>query len=150
MEPNALPQDFKEFFELLNSEKVEYLLVGGFAVGLHGYARATGDIDAWVNPTAENAQRVAQALRKFGFSAASIPQEKLTRPDSIFQMGVPPVRIDLLTSVSGLDFDEAFANRDSGMLDNVPVHLISLPDLKVNKRASGRNKDLADLDHLPD
>ena len=149
MEPLELPQDFKEFFELLNSEKVEYLLVGGYAVGLHGYMRATGDIDAWVNPTPENATRVVRALRRFGFSAGSLAEDAFASPQKIFQIGVPPIRIDILTSVSGLGFDGSYKNRRAADLDGVEVQLISLEDLKTNKRASGRNKDLADLDNLP-
>lgn len=149
MEPLELPQDFKEFFELLNSERVEYLLVGGFAVGLHGYMRATANIDAWVNPTLENATRVVRALRRFGFSAGSLTEDAFASPQKVFQIGVPPIRIDVLTSVSGLVFDEAYKNRESADLNGVAVQLLSLEDLKTNKRASGRNKDLADLDNLP-
>lgn len=149
MEPNELPQDFREFFELLNSEKVEYLLVGGFAVGLHGYTRATADIDAWVNPTPENAARVIRALERFGFAANSLSQEAFTASRKVFQIGVPPIRIDVLTSVSGLVFDNAYVKRVSADFGGVTVSLISLEDLKTNKRASGRNKDLADLDNLP-
>lgn len=149
MEQFEPPNDFKEFFELLNSEKVEYLLVGGYAVGLHGYTRSTGDIDAWVRPSAENASRVAKVLRKFGFSAKSIDERSFAEPGKVFQIGIPPVRIDVLTQVSGLNFDEAYRNRQTEKLGDVPIALISLEDLKTNKRASGRNKDLADLDNLP-
>jgi hypothetical protein len=144
-----LPTDFKEFLQLLHSENVEYLLVGGYAVGYHGHPRATGDIDIWINPTAANAERVASALRQFGFSAATIEARMFEQPHKVFSIGVPPIRIELLTSVSGLQFDETFADRVNTELDGVPVTVISLEKLKANKRASGRLKDLADLESLP-
>ncbi|QDT69984.1 hypothetical protein MalM25_29280 [Planctomycetes bacterium MalM25] len=149
MESLTLPNDFKEFFELLNSENVEYLLVGGFAVALHGYVRATSDIDAWVRATPENSARIAAALKKFGFSEKTVDDSMFAQPRKVFQIGVEPYRIDVLTRVSGLDFDSAYARRLPTNLDGVNVPLISLDDLKANKLASGRNKDLADLDYLP-
>jgi hypothetical protein len=143
-----LPTDFKEFLELLNSETVEYLLVGGYAVGFHGHPRATGDIDIWINPTATNAANVASALKRFGFSAASIDPLMFAQPKRVFQIGVPPIRIDVLTSVSGLEFETAFSERLEVVLDGVRVTIISLQNLKANKRASGRLKDLSDLENL--
>lgn len=150
MDEIALPPDFKEFFELLNSEKVEYLLIGGFAVALYGYVRNTSDIDAWVAANPENAVRVATALRKFGFSADSVDESRFSQPGKVFQIGIAPMRIDVLTKVSGLDFADAYSRRESKKLGDVPVQVIALEDLKTNKLASGRNKDLADLDHLPE
>jgi hypothetical protein len=144
-----LPTDFKEFLQLLHSESVEYLLVGGYAVGYHGHPRATGDIDIWINPTAENAEALTRALRRFGFSAATVDPRMFEHAHQVFCIGVPPLRIELLTSVSGLQFDKTFADRVNTELDGVPVTVISLERLKVNKRASGRLKDLADLESLP-
>lgn len=149
MEKITLTKDFKEFFELLNTEEVEYLLIGGFAVALYGHVRYTSDIDAWVGTSPENVRRVVSALRKFGFSSQTVDESLFSGPRKVFQMGVPPYRIDLLTKISGLDFYEAYANRRVGKFDDLEVQLISLEDLKTNERASGRNKDLADLDYLP-
>lgn len=150
MESLKLINDFKEFFELLNSEKVEYLLIGGFAVALHGHVRATSDIDVWIRASPENSIRVAKALRRFGFSERTIDDAMFAEPRKIFQFGVPPYRIDVLTRVSGVEFDAAYPNRRMTPLDGVTVPLISLGDLRTNKAASGRLKDLADLEKLPE
>lgn len=143
-----VPADFKEFLSLLHSEGVEYLLVGGYAVSYYGQPRATGDMDIWINPTAENAARVAGALRRFGFSDSSIAPTDFTRPDQIFRMGTPPLRIELLTGVSGLTFSDAYSRRVSAEIDGQEVWVISVPDLLANKRAAGRRKDLDDADRL--
>jgi hypothetical protein len=144
-----LPNDFKEFLRLLNSEKVEYLLVGGYAVGCYGYSRATGDMDIWiaVNPT--NAAALVRALRRFGFNEGSLSPRVFLTDNKVLRMGVPPLRIDLITSIQGVDFSRSFANRVVETLDGVEVNVISLDDLKANKRTLGRPKDLADLQHLP-
>ncbi len=141
-----LPPDFKEFLRLLNSHEVEYLLVGGYAVNYYGYPRATADIDIWLNRTQANAERAAAAVREFGFSQATAVL--FVEPDKVIRMGVPPLRIELLTSVSGLDFETCYPMCASVEIDGVPVHLIGLPDLKTNKKAVGRLKDLADLQEL--
>ncbi len=143
-----LPPDFKEFLRLLDSEKVEYLVVGGYAVGYHGYPRATGDIDIWVSSKRDNAQRLINVLGLFGFTKENLSIEPFLKEQSIIRMGVPPVRIDLLTSISGVSFDECYANRVEGDLDGVNVSLISLENLRQNKAASGRAKDLGDLEYL--
>jgi hypothetical protein len=124
-------------------------LVGGYAVGYYGHPRATGDIDIWINPTAANAKRLTSALRRFGFSAVTIEPQMFEQPQRVFSIGVPPLRIELLTSISGLQFNEAFSDRIDTEIDGVPVTVISLDGLKANKRASGRLKDLADLESLP-
>lgn len=147
MEPLELHSDFRDFLKLLNSAKVEYLLIGGYAVGFHGHVRPTGDIDFWIAVSAENAARVAGVLHQFGFSAG-VSADIFLQPHKVFRMGLPPVRIELLTSVSGIDFDEAFSRRVRGSISGVDVNLISLQDLKQNKKASGRHKDLADLEKL--
>ena len=144
-----LPRDFKEFFVLLNSEKVEYLLVGGYAVIHYGYTRSTGDIDVWINPSAENAQRLVRVLTRFGFSANSVSFEQFTQQGKVFQIGVPPLRIDLLTGITGCDFPSCFVRRSTVEFDSIPVSVIRLEDLKKNKRATGRAKDQADLENLP-
>jgi len=143
-----LPKDFKEFFELLNSARVEYLLVGGYAVSLHGYPRSTGDIDIWVRPVVTNAARLVSVLEEFGFSRGSIQPEQFLHPDRVVQFGVPPLRIDLLTSVSGLEFDESYRRRETRRIEQIDVPLISREDLLRNKKASGRPKDLSDLQNL--
>ncbi len=141
-----LPPDFKEFLRLLNSNAVEYLLIGGYAVGYYGYPRPTGDMDVWIATTADNARRVVGALREFGFDC---PVENLLRENEVIRMGVPPFRLEILTTISGVDFSACYARRLQVLLDDVQVSLISLSDLKVNKRASGRSKDVADLENLP-
>ena len=143
-----LPKDFKEFLRLLNTNRVEYLLVGGYAVSYHGYVRATADMDIWVASTPENAAKVTAAIRQFGFSTPELREDLFLNPKSIARMGVPPWRIELLTTLSGVTFSECYENRLSVILDGVEVDVIDLDHLKVNKAASGRNKDLADLDHL--
>jgi hypothetical protein len=144
-----LPRDFKEFLQLLNSEKVEYLLVGGYAVGHYGYARATGDMDIWIAVSPANAAALVQTLHKFGFSAASLSTEMFLAPNRVLRMGVAPIRIDLLTTVEGVEFGSCFANRLVETLDGVAVNIIRLADLKANKLAMSRPKDLDDLEHLP-
>ena len=144
-----LPPDFKEFLKLLDSEKVEYLIVGGYAVGYYGYPRATGDIDIWVSSTRDNAQRLVRALGLFGFQQKSLSIELFLKEQSVVRIGVPPVRIDLLTSISGVSFTDCYANRVEGTLDGVKVSLINLENLRQNKLAAGRARDLSDLEYLP-
>jgi hypothetical protein len=144
-----LPRDFKEFLKLLNAHRVEYLLVGGYAVAWHGYARTTADMDIWISPTPENARRIVQVLREFGFSPREMKPEIFLEKGRIIRMGMPPVRIEILTDVSGVRFDECYAARRVATLDAVKVNLISLTHLKRNKKASGRHKDLDDLENLP-
>lgn len=143
-----LPPDFKEFLKLLNSTGVKYLLVGGYAVGYYGYPRTTGDMDIWLAIDAGNAQCVVRALRQFGFRSEDITETLFQMPDRIIRMGVPPVRIELLTGISGVAFDLCYQRRHTGELDGVTASFISLADLKINKQAAGRNKDLNDLEHL--
>lgn len=144
-----LPRDFREFLRLLNENRVEYLLTGGYAVGYHGYPRATGDMDIWVNPTRDNAARIVRVLIAFGFSADTVSPEPFLRPHQIVRMGVPPIRIELLTTLSGVDFEACYARRVVDTLDEVEVQILSLNDLKVNKQAAGRLRDLSDLENLP-
>ena len=145
----VLPPDFKEFLQLLNANGVEYLLVGGYAVGYHGYVRATADMDVWVAVSAWNAEKAVAALREFGFDLPELSAELFLKAESIVRMGVPPFRIELFTGISGVQFEECFAERVEDTLDGVPVNIINLRHLRINKRASGRGKDLVDLEHLP-
>ena len=145
----TLPLDFKEFLRLLNDNGVEYLLIGGYAVGYHGYPRATGDIDVWVAISPDNAERLVHALEAFGFGAPDLAADLFLTPDKIVRMGMPPMRIEISTGISGVDFAECYVDRVKAELDGVPVNIISLRYLKINKRTSGRYKDLNDLENLP-
>lgn len=143
-----LQQDLREFIELLNSHGVEYLVVGGHAVAYHGYPRYTGDIDFLVRPTPDNAQRLVEVLESFGFEAADELESTFTEPETVVQLGRPPQRIDLLTSISGVDFDTVWRQAVPGQLDGIPVRFPDLDSLLNNKRASGRAKDIADVEEL--
>jgi hypothetical protein len=145
-----LPIDFAEFLRSLRSNGVEYLLVGGYAVGLYGYPRATADIDLWIRRSPENAERTVRAIRDFGFDVPALSADLFLREGQVIRMGLPPLRIEVLTSVSGLDFETGWAERREMLLGGEPVWLPSLEHLKRNKAASGRPKDLEDLRHLPD
>jgi hypothetical protein len=144
-----LPPDFREFLRSLNAHQVEYLLIGGYAVAYHGYPRATADLDVWIAVQPENAGKVVAALEAFGFAVPELSPELFLKEAQIIRMGIPPVRIEIATSISGVRFDECYAARVTDELDGVPVNLIALPHLKLNKRAAGRYKDLDDLEHLP-
>lgn len=143
-----LNQDFKEFIQSLNDNAVRYLLVGGYAVALHGYPRYTKDLDVWVDSAAENAARIIKALQQFGFGSLDLKESDFTTPDQVVQLGYPPNRIDILTSLSGVEFSECFASRDVEEIDGVPVSFIDLENLKKNKKATGRHQDLADVENL--
>jgi hypothetical protein len=143
-----LPPDFREFFQLLNSEEVEYLLVGGYAVGYHGYPRATGDLDIWIAISAANAAGMVRVLERFGFSKKMASADLFLKENTVIRMGMPPLRIDLLTSVTGVGFPECYACRVQAILDDVEVNIIDLDHLLANKRAIARAKDLDDLEHL--
>jgi predicted nucleotidyltransferase len=143
-----LPPDFKEFLQLLNSRQVEYLLIGGYAVGYYGYPRATADIDIWIAIKPDNAEKVVKVLQEFGFGVEELTPDLFLEEEQIIRMGVPPVRIEILTTISGVSFEECYAARQVDVLDGIEVNLISLDHLKVNKKASGRYKDLNDLENL--
>lgn len=145
---SQLPTDFKEFLKLLDAHRVEYLVIGGYAVGYYGYPRATADLDIWAASTPVNAERLVEALREFGFSTTELSATLFLEPDRIVRMGVPPFRIEIATTISGVQFDECYRRRVADTIDGVAVSIIGLPDLKTNKRASGRFKDLDDLEHL--
>ena len=144
-----LPLDFKEFLKLLNSYEVEYLLVGGYAVGYYGYPRATGDMDIWIAVHPDNANKLMRVLSDFGFGTVGLSEALFLQENKIIRMGNPPIRIEILTSISGVEFSECYAQRVSDVIDNVQVNLIDLLHLKQNKQSAGRYKDLDDLDNLP-
>ena len=142
--------DWREFIELLNFHSVEYVIVGAWARAFHGVPRSTGDIDFLVRTSAENADRLVRALDEFGFASLGIRREDFLVPDRVVQLGIAPYRIDLLTGISGVSFEEAWADRVNGEVDGVPAAFLSLRLFRRNKRAAGRAKDLADLDAIPD
>ena len=141
-----LPNDFSEFLRLLNSNGAEYLLVGGYAVNYYGYSRSTGDLDVWISPLEQNRTKVAKALQQFGF--ASTTPEMFGQPDQVVRMGVPPLRLEILTSISGVEFADCYRRREIVDIAGLAVPVIRLDDLIRNKRAAGRLKDLADLEQL--
>jgi predicted nucleotidyltransferase len=144
-----LPPDFKDFLKLLNDNHVEYLLIGGYAVGYYGYPRATGDMDVWIAVNALNAKNIVQALQQFGFPASHLSEELFLSPNRVLRIGMPPLRIEILTSIDGVDFSECYPESTVETIDGIEVRLISLRRLKENKKSSGRYKDLNDLENLP-
>jgi hypothetical protein len=140
--------DFRDLLELFNEHKVEYVIVGGYALAFHGAPRYTGDIDIFVRPDAGNAQRVMRALDAFGFGSVGLTTEDFQYPDKVVQLGVPPVRIDIVTSVTNVTWEAVASNRVKGKYGDVVVHYIGLNEFISNKRAVGRKKDLADLEAL--
>jgi len=146
----ALPNDFKEFLRLLRAHGVEYILVGGWAVIYHGYPRTTDDLDVWIGVAPENAKRVVHVLKEFGFDVPELSESLFLQNDQIVRLGMEPLRIEIMTSASGVEFSDCYGERLEATLDNEPVSLINLRHLRVNKKASGRLKDLNDLEHLPE
>ena len=144
----ALQTDLSEFVALLISRKVEFVVVGGHAVAFHGHPRYTGDIDIFIRPSPENATKVMDALVAFGFGGLSISMEDLSKPARTIQLGRPPNRIDLLTMISGVSFEEAWASRVRGDLGGQAVDYIGFDALILNKRTSGRDKDQMDVKQL--
>jgi hypothetical protein len=142
-----LNSDFKEFAELLNAKGVDYLVVGGYALAAHGHPRYTGDIDFWVRATPDNITRLLRSLDDFGFGSLGLTASDFST-DTVVQLGQPPRRIDLLTAIDGVSFEDCFARREQVELAGVPLNIIGLADFKTNKRATGRLKDLADLESL--
>ena len=142
-----LSRELREFVALLGSKKAEYLVIGAFAVAYHGYPRYSGDLDLLVRSSEQNAERLLMALREFGFGAVGI-KEDLLSPDKVIQLGVQPNRIDILSSISGVGFDDAWATRQAGNLDGLLVKFIGRDALIQNKHATGRAKDQGDAEEL--
>lgn len=144
----ALPQDFKEFLNLLKNKNIQYLLIGGYAVAYYGYPRSTNDLDIWIaiNPT--TAKQMVIALKEFGFDTHQLSEELFLKKNSIIRMGIAPMQIEILTTISGVDFKECFQQRVVDEIDGIKINIINLKQLKINKKASGRHKDLDDLENL--
>jgi len=143
-----LNENFKEFIELLNAKKVKYLVVGGFAVGLYGYPRYTGDFDVWVQPDLENGKKVISVLKEFGFGSLKVSEKDFLSDDLILQFGYPPLRIDVLTGISGVVFSQCYLRRKRTKLGGSWISLIHLTDLMINKKNTGRPEDLFDVKKL--
>lgn len=143
-----LNPDFRDMLSAFAAEDVEFLVVGAYALAVHGVPRATGDLDLWVRRTAENADRVLRALHEFGAPTTELTAEDLVSPDVVFQIGVEPRRIDILTSIDGVEFDAAWANRERIEVDDLELPVLGQRDFITNKRALGRPQDLADVARL--
>ncbi|TAH49558.1 MAG: hypothetical protein EYC68_16730 [Chloroflexota bacterium] len=143
-----LPSDFQDFLKLLNVHGVEYLVVGGYAVIYHGYPRATQDLDIWIAVHSENAKRVVATLEEFGFGSPELTTDLFLKDENIVRMGIAPIRIEVTTRISGVEFQESYREKIVDDMDGIPVNIISLKDLRRNKKASGRYKDLNDLENL--
>jgi len=143
-----LNKDFKEFAELLNSIGVEYIVVGGYALAAHGHPRYTGDLDIWVRPSQDNIAKLLQALSAFGFGSLGLCAADFLAPEAVIQLGYPPQRIDLLTAIDGVTFDECYPKRVPMQVGGLSLPIIDLVNFRANKRASGRAKDIADLESL--
>jgi len=140
--------DFRDMLALLNNHGVEYVVVGAYALAHHGVPRNTGDIDIYIRPSQENARRVVKVLGEFGFGSLGLAESDFTQPNQVIQLGRPPVRIDLLTSISGVTWEEADRGKAPGAYGDVSISYLGRDQLKANKRAAGRTKDLADLEAL--
>lgn len=143
-----LQPDFKELLALFNARRVEYLIVGAYALAFHGAPRYTSDIDLLIRPAPDNAQAILAALADFGFASLGLSEGDFLQPDRVIQLGVPPVRIDLLTSLTGITWEEANAHRVAGQYGDIPVHFIGKTEYIRNKKATGRKKDEADIEAL--
>ncbi len=148
---NIFNNDFRDFIEALNKMQVEYMLVGGYSVIIYGYHRTTGDMDIWVKPSMLNFDKLMSAFSHFGLPTTAIDLETFlnTGENDVFTFGRPPLAIDILTTVKGLNFDDAFVNAETYTIADLVVKVIHLNDLKVAKKSAGRHKDLDDLEHLP-
>ncbi len=140
--------DFKELLELFNKHKVEYLIVGGYALAFHGAPRFTRDMDLFVRPTSDNAVRILAALDEFGFGSLDLSQDDFTTPGRVVQLGVAPIRIDIITRVTGVPWEKADAGKVPGFYADTPVFFIGRDDFIASKRATGRPKDAADIEAL--
>lgn len=140
-----LNPDFKDILSCLRGEGVEFIVVGAYALAAHGLPRATGDIDIWVRNSPENARKVMRALAKFGAPVSDLSEDDFEAPDTVLQLGVEPSRIDLLTGIDGVEFDEAWENKVGVNVDGLEIYVLSRADLLKNKLAVGRDKDQGDI-----
>jgi hypothetical protein len=143
-----IQSDFKDLLELFNKHQINYLIVGGYALAFHGAPRMTGDIDLFVEPSPQNAQKILTALKEFGFSGADLNVEDFILPEKVIQLGVSPVRVDILTSLSGVSWEQAYKSRENGQYGGVDVFYIGKAAFLANKKAIGRRKDEADIEAL--
>ncbi len=140
--------DFVEFIDLLNKYGVNYLVVGAHALAFHGRPRHTGDLDIWIKPSKENTAKMVVVLNEFGFGSLGLSESDFLRENYVTQLGYPPLRIDILNSISGVGFNEAYANKIIGEIDGLFVHFINVEEFIKNKEATGRKKDLGDIDAI--
>jgi predicted nucleotidyltransferase len=145
----VLPPDFKEFLKQLNEKKIKYLLIGGYAVGYHGYPRATNDLDIFISRDSETAKLMVSALKDFGFDTPQLTEELFFKEKNIVRMGVAPIKIEILNTISGVAFEDCYREKMIEEIDGIRVNIINLEHLKINKKASGRHKDLDDIENLP-
>ncbi|MBI4647325.1 MAG: hypothetical protein HY738_12245 [Bacteroidia bacterium] len=143
-----LPPDFREFLALLNKHNVKYLLIGGYAVAFYGFIRATNDMDIWIFINPENARKIYNTLIEFGFNVPGLTDDLFLKEHQVIRMGVPPLRLEILTTISGVTFEECYKNRVIETIEGLEINIINLEHLKINKKASGRLKDLNDLENL--
>jgi len=143
----TLPRDFREFIELLNRNTVRYIIIGGYAVVYHGYVRSTNDIDIWLDIRRDNIKKVLKALDDFGFSSLNIKEEDFSA-NQILQLGYPPNRIDLITTPAGIDFETCWESKEQVFIDDITLNIIDLESLIKTKQATGRTRDLADIEEL--
>ena len=148
MATTLIPPDFREFLKLLNRRRVKYLIVGGYAVGFHGYPRPTGDIDIFIAVSPDNARAMVKVFRDFGFVTVDLSESLFLTAGGVARIGRPPVKIEVLNEIDGVEFDRCFASRAPGKIAGLKVNFIGLEDLVKNKRAAARPKDLADLSYL--
>ena len=143
-----LSKDFREFIVLLNKHSVKYLVVGGYAVAIHGYPRYTKDLDVWIALSEENADKILKTLDDFGFGKLKLTSEDFTEPDQVIQLGFPPNQIDIITSLTGVDFDSCYGDRIVVNIDGIDIEFIDRENLRRNKLAIGRARDLADAENI--
>lgn len=141
-------QDFIDFIELLNQHKVDYMIIGAHALAYHGRPRHTGDLDIWIKPSKDNAVRLVAVLKDFGFGSLGLTEQDFLKDNYVTQLGYPPLRIDILNAISGVEFDEAYRNKVEGELDDLRVNFINIDEFIKNKEAVGRKKDLGDIASL--
>lgn len=141
-------KDFIDFIELLNIHKVEYMVVGAHALAFHGRPRHTGDLDIWIKPSADNANKMVEVLKDFGFGSLGLTNEDFLKENYVTQLGYPPLRIDILNAISGVNFDDAYNGRIIGTEGDLTISFINISDFIANKQATGRSKDIGDIDAL--
>jgi len=141
-------QDYKELLELFNSHKVEYIIVGAYALAFYGIPRYTGDIDIFVKPDSLNAKNIIKALNEFGFESVGLKESDFTTPDKVIQLGVSPCRVDIITSLSGISWEEAYSDREKDKYGDISVFYLGKKTFIINKKSIGRKKDLADIEEI--